>query len=203
MSASIEAVNDKRILMVVSNPALSERASPPIRFWRAELTYTYREFTEHGLPRRCRELRRLKGAGQHVERPTRRVELFSGGSGQQSLGNRAQHNLADAVPVHRAGCGACLESGLPFGDWLSQSPGGALARCHDSPPNTSEGRCTRGTATPGTHRRWGRAGRCRELCTVPHRRTGPAIGSRPTRLAARATQYGLCWQPGRRRPRPG
>jgi putative intracellular protease/amidase len=38
----------KRVLMVASNPAVSEQTGWPIGFWWAELTHAYWEFVEHG-----------------------------------------------------------------------------------------------------------------------------------------------------------
>jgi hypothetical protein len=37
MSTSIDVMNDKQILIVVSNPAVSEQTGWPIGFWWAEL----------------------------------------------------------------------------------------------------------------------------------------------------------------------
>src|SRR4051794_11609573 len=48
MSTSIDLMHDKKILMVVSNPAVSEQTGWPIGFWWAELTHAYWEFVEHG-----------------------------------------------------------------------------------------------------------------------------------------------------------
>jgi len=50
---SVAAVTDvhgptKRVLMVVSNPSVSEQTGWPIGFWWAELTHPYWEFTEAG-----------------------------------------------------------------------------------------------------------------------------------------------------------
>jgi putative intracellular protease/amidase len=38
----------KRVLIIASNPAVSEQTGWPIGFWWAELTHPYWEFTEHG-----------------------------------------------------------------------------------------------------------------------------------------------------------
>jgi putative intracellular protease/amidase len=38
----------KRIVIIASNPAVSEQTGWPIGFWWAELTHPYWEFTEHG-----------------------------------------------------------------------------------------------------------------------------------------------------------
>lgn len=51
MSATIDRLdpaNPKRILMLASNPAVSERTGWPIGFWWGELTHPYWEFTENG-----------------------------------------------------------------------------------------------------------------------------------------------------------
>ncbi len=51
MSATIDVLNPakpKRVLMLVSNPAVSEQTGWPIGFWWAELTHPYWEFVEHG-----------------------------------------------------------------------------------------------------------------------------------------------------------
>ena len=49
MTASIDVHGTpKRVLMVASNPAVSERTGWPIGFWWAELTHPYWEFVEAG-----------------------------------------------------------------------------------------------------------------------------------------------------------
>lgn len=51
MSASISTLNPenpKRILLIASNPSVSEQTGWPIGFWWAELTHPYWEFVEHG-----------------------------------------------------------------------------------------------------------------------------------------------------------
>jgi putative intracellular protease/amidase len=49
MSATIDVHGPaKRVLMVVSNPSVSEQTGWPIGFWWAELTHPYWEFTEAG-----------------------------------------------------------------------------------------------------------------------------------------------------------
>ncbi|MDJ0751878.1 MAG: type 1 glutamine amidotransferase domain-containing protein [Ardenticatenaceae bacterium] len=51
MSAAINVLNPdapKRVLMLLSNPAVSEQTGWPIGFWWAELTHPYWEFVEHG-----------------------------------------------------------------------------------------------------------------------------------------------------------
>jgi putative intracellular protease/amidase len=51
MSGVVDVLNPeqpKRVLMVASNPALSEQTGWPIGFWWGELTHPYWEFTEHG-----------------------------------------------------------------------------------------------------------------------------------------------------------
>jgi putative intracellular protease/amidase len=49
--ATVDILNPdrpKRIVMVASNPAVSEQTGAPIGFWWAELSHPYLEFTEHG-----------------------------------------------------------------------------------------------------------------------------------------------------------
>lgn len=51
MAATIninDPANPKRVLLVASNPAVSEQTGWPIGFWWAELTHPYWELTEHG-----------------------------------------------------------------------------------------------------------------------------------------------------------
>ncbi|HSH04552.1 MAG TPA: type 1 glutamine amidotransferase domain-containing protein [Anaerolineae bacterium] len=48
MTANIDTLNTKRVLMLVSNPATSATTGWPIGFWWAELTHPYWTFTEHG-----------------------------------------------------------------------------------------------------------------------------------------------------------
>jgi putative intracellular protease/amidase len=51
MSASVDILHPeqpKRILIVASNPAVSEQTGWPIGFWWAELSHPFLEFTEHG-----------------------------------------------------------------------------------------------------------------------------------------------------------
>ncbi len=48
MVATIDTLNKKRVLMIVSNPATSEQTGWPIGFWVAELAHPYWEFIEHG-----------------------------------------------------------------------------------------------------------------------------------------------------------
>jgi putative intracellular protease/amidase len=51
MSATVDVLdptNPKRILIVASNPAVSEKTGWPIGFWWAELTHPYLEFRERG-----------------------------------------------------------------------------------------------------------------------------------------------------------
>jgi putative intracellular protease/amidase len=38
----------RRVLMVASNPAVSERTGWPVGFWWAELTHAWWEFVQHG-----------------------------------------------------------------------------------------------------------------------------------------------------------
>jgi putative intracellular protease/amidase len=48
MSATIDTLTRRKILMVAANPAVSEQTGWPIGFWWAELTHPYWEFTEYG-----------------------------------------------------------------------------------------------------------------------------------------------------------
>jgi putative intracellular protease/amidase len=51
VSASVDILHPerpKRIVIVASNPAVSEQTGWPIGFWWAELTHPFLEFTEHG-----------------------------------------------------------------------------------------------------------------------------------------------------------
>jgi putative intracellular protease/amidase len=51
MSGAIDVVNPdkpKRVVVLASNPAVSEQTGWPIGFWWAELTHPYWEFTERG-----------------------------------------------------------------------------------------------------------------------------------------------------------
>ena len=51
MSAAVDILNPdrpKRIVIVASNPAVSEQTGWPIGFWWAELSHPFVEFTEHG-----------------------------------------------------------------------------------------------------------------------------------------------------------
>jgi putative intracellular protease/amidase len=51
MSATVDILNPerpKRIVIVASNPAVSDQTGWPIGFWWAELAHPYWEFTEHG-----------------------------------------------------------------------------------------------------------------------------------------------------------
>jgi putative intracellular protease/amidase len=48
MTAFVDTLSDRKILIVASNPAVSDRTGWPIGFWWAELTHPYWEFTEHG-----------------------------------------------------------------------------------------------------------------------------------------------------------
>jgi putative intracellular protease/amidase len=51
LSASVDILNPdrpKRIVIVASNPAVSEQTGWPIGFWWAELSHPFLEFTEHG-----------------------------------------------------------------------------------------------------------------------------------------------------------
>jgi putative intracellular protease/amidase len=51
VSAAVDILNPdrpKRIVIVASNPAVSEQTGWPIGFWWAELSHPFLEFTEHG-----------------------------------------------------------------------------------------------------------------------------------------------------------
>lgn len=48
MSAQIDVLGEKRILILASNPAVSKQTGWPIGFWWAELAHPYWEFTEAG-----------------------------------------------------------------------------------------------------------------------------------------------------------
>jgi len=51
MSATVDVLapeRPKRVLIVVSNPAISQQTGWPIGFWWAELAHPYWEFTQHG-----------------------------------------------------------------------------------------------------------------------------------------------------------
>ena len=51
MSASVDILNPdrpKRVVIVASNPAVSEQTGGPIGFWWAELAHPFLEFTERG-----------------------------------------------------------------------------------------------------------------------------------------------------------
>ena len=48
MSVDVDRLTGKKVLMVCSNPAVSEQTGWPIGFWWAELTHAWWEFTQHG-----------------------------------------------------------------------------------------------------------------------------------------------------------
>jgi putative intracellular protease/amidase len=48
VTATVEASIRRRVLILASNPAVSEQTGWPIGFWWAELTHPYWAFTEHG-----------------------------------------------------------------------------------------------------------------------------------------------------------
>jgi putative intracellular protease/amidase len=48
MPAAIDMVTARKVLMVVSNPAVSQQTGWPIGFWWAELTHAYWQFTRCG-----------------------------------------------------------------------------------------------------------------------------------------------------------
>lgn len=48
MSATIDNISKKRVLIVASNPAVSEQTGWPIGMWIAELSHPYWEFVENG-----------------------------------------------------------------------------------------------------------------------------------------------------------
>ena len=48
MSATVDTLATRSILIVAANPAVSRQTGWPIGFWWSELTHPYWEFTEHG-----------------------------------------------------------------------------------------------------------------------------------------------------------
>lgn len=48
MSAEVDVLGTKRILILASNPAVSDQTGWPIGFWWSELTHPYWEFTQAG-----------------------------------------------------------------------------------------------------------------------------------------------------------
>ena len=48
MSASIDTLRGRRVLLLASNPAVSGQTGRPIGFWWSELVHPYWEFTQHG-----------------------------------------------------------------------------------------------------------------------------------------------------------
>jgi putative intracellular protease/amidase len=48
VSATVDTLNARKILIVASNPGVSAQTGWPIGFWWAELTHPYWEFTERG-----------------------------------------------------------------------------------------------------------------------------------------------------------
>jgi putative intracellular protease/amidase len=48
MSATVDSLKSRKILIVASNPAVSAQTGWPIGFWWSELTHPYWEFTENG-----------------------------------------------------------------------------------------------------------------------------------------------------------
>jgi putative intracellular protease/amidase len=48
MSAAVDVIGEKRVLILASNPAVSGQTGWPIGFWWAELTHPYWEFTQAG-----------------------------------------------------------------------------------------------------------------------------------------------------------
>jgi putative intracellular protease/amidase len=48
MAATIDVFKKKRVLMIASNPTVSEQTGFPIGFWASELAHPYWEFVEHG-----------------------------------------------------------------------------------------------------------------------------------------------------------
>jgi putative intracellular protease/amidase len=48
VTATIDVLRPKRVVLLASNPAVSETTGWPIGFWWAELTHSYWELTEHG-----------------------------------------------------------------------------------------------------------------------------------------------------------
>lgn len=48
MSATIDTISQKKVLIIASNPAVSEQTGWPIGMWIAELSHPYWEFVENG-----------------------------------------------------------------------------------------------------------------------------------------------------------
>jgi putative intracellular protease/amidase len=48
MAADVDRLTGRKVLMVCSNPAVSERTGWPIGFWWSELTHAWWEFTQYG-----------------------------------------------------------------------------------------------------------------------------------------------------------
>ncbi len=48
MSANLNTIQPKRILMIVANPSVSTTLGGPVGFWASELTHAYYEFIEAG-----------------------------------------------------------------------------------------------------------------------------------------------------------
>ncbi len=48
MSGTIDVLSNRKVLIIASNPAVSEQTGWPIGMWIAELTHPYWEFVEHG-----------------------------------------------------------------------------------------------------------------------------------------------------------
>ena len=48
MSATIDNISKKKVLIIASNPAVSETTGWPIGMWIAELSHPYWEFVENG-----------------------------------------------------------------------------------------------------------------------------------------------------------
>src|SRR2546430_10256224 len=48
MSATVDTLTSRKILIVASNPGVSQQTGWPIGFWWSELTHPYWTFTEHG-----------------------------------------------------------------------------------------------------------------------------------------------------------
>ena len=79
MAAAIDVLdpaNPKRVLLVASNPTVSEQTGWPIGFWWSELTHPYWELSRARLRDRRREPRRRRARGRQLERPARQVRLL-------------------------------------------------------------------------------------------------------------------------------
>ncbi len=48
MTATVDTLANRKVLLLASNPAVSGQTGWPVGFWWSELTHPYWEFTEHG-----------------------------------------------------------------------------------------------------------------------------------------------------------